>query len=144
MLPPSTGNWTHNTDHHWIFHWMLIQIGHRGLCYLADLKLKFVSCTTSHLKIMSGVNSVLKCQIWSYRGKLDWETLWCVTVRRPVMKRDENRTDESESEIVRYILNLQRRDRKTCCHTLETMVTNGLMLNSRVQAKLRKTVGRYT
>ena len=49
-LQPSTGNWTYNTDHHWISGWMLMQIDHRGLCYLADLKLKFVSCTISHLK----------------------------------------------------------------------------------------------
>ena len=46
----SSGIWTHNADHHWIKGWMLIQIGHRAMCYLADLKLKFVSCTISHLK----------------------------------------------------------------------------------------------
>ena len=38
-LSPSTGNWTHNIDHHQIQVWMLIQIGHRGLCCLADLKI---------------------------------------------------------------------------------------------------------
>ena len=43
-LPPSTTSWTQGIAHHQIQSWILIQIGHRGL------KLKFVSCTISHLK----------------------------------------------------------------------------------------------
>ena len=48
---------------------------------MADLKLKFVSCTISHLKnnlSMSDVNSVLQCRILSYREKLECKVafLW--------------------------------------------------------------------
>ena len=54
----SSGTWTHSTDHYWIRRQMLIQLYQPDMCYLRDLKLKFVSCTISHFGLGSFIESI--------------------------------------------------------------------------------------
>ena len=72
---PSTGNWTFTTGHYLIQGRILIWIGHRGLCYLADLKLKFVSYTISLLKkslkhVWCKFCPKMENFIWSWKTRL--------------------------------------------------------------------------